>query len=166
MEAARHQDRQGRPVVVRGGKRQCTKCLLWKSLDEFRPLNNPRSAIRVRPTCYECDRAYSREVWRRRKDDPIRGAKKAEQDRDYWLRVAYGITAQQYDAMFLDQNGGCAICGEPPRKRRLDVDHDRDTGKVRGLLCNAHNQGIGQFRHNPKLLMSAVQYLMKHVKEV
>lgn len=41
----------------------------------------------------------------------------------------------QYDKMLAAQGGKCAICKRPPKSRRLAVDHDHKTGKVRGLLC-------------------------------
>lgn len=47
----------------------------------------------------------------------------------------YGITAEQYDAMLARQGGGCVICGRPPKKKRLAVEHDHKTKRVRGLAC-------------------------------
>ena len=46
-----------------------------------------------------------------------------------------GVTDEDYALMLATQGGGCAICGNPPRTRRLHVDHDHKTGVVRGLLC-------------------------------
>jgi len=51
------------------------------------------------------------------------------------LRRKYGITPAQYDEMFARQGGVCAVCGRPPMTRRLAVDHDHVTKRVRGLLC-------------------------------
>lgn len=53
-----------------------------------------------------------------------------------------GFTAEAYDAMLEAQGGGCAICGNPPKSRRLHVDHDHKTGAVRGLLCHRCNRGL------------------------
>lgn len=56
----------------------------------------------------------------------------------------YGITVEEYDQMVENQNGVCAICEKPCASgRRLAVDHDHVTGKVRGLLCGACNRIIG-----------------------
>jgi len=69
--------------------------------------------------------------------------------------------------MFLSQNGVCAICsgGETVKTRgtlrRLAVDHDHETGKVRGLLCNRCNNGLGNFRDDPDLLREAIAYLQE-----
>jgi hypothetical protein len=53
-----------------------------------------------------------------------------------------GVTDDQYDAMLQAQGGGCAICGSRPKTRRLHVDHDHATGRVRGLLCHVHNRRL------------------------
>jgi len=50
----------------------------------------------------------------------------------------------------------CVICGAA---ETLVVDHDHVTGKVRGMLCNHCNRGLGHFRDNPTLLEFAAQYL-------
>jgi hypothetical protein len=54
----------------------------------------------------------------------------------------YGITCQDYWALFRLQKGLCALCKSPPGKRRFDVDHDHETGEIRGLLCRKCNQTI------------------------
>lgn len=66
----------------------------------------------------------------------------AEQKRNWQLRNRYGITTDQYDDMLAAQGGTCAICGRPPKNRRLYVDHDHDNGRVRGLLCASCNSSL------------------------
>ena len=56
-----------------------------------------------------------------------------------------GVTDEDYARMLDAQGGGCAICGNPPRSRRLHVDHDHRTGKVRGLLCFRCNRGLPNY---------------------
>lgn len=80
------------------------------------------------------------------------------------LRREFGITPQQYEAMHAAQNGLCAVCQKPETKVttgtcRLAVDHDHETGKVRGLLCANCNVGIGCFFDDPALLEAAAAYL-------
>lgn len=64
-----------------------------------------------------------------------------------WLRRKYGITSEQYDKMFVRQNGRCAICpnklyppGDPSGHRAAPVDHDHKTNRVRGLACYVCNR--------------------------
>lgn len=63
--------------------------------------------------------------------------------RKYALKSTYGITEEQYLQLLAEQNGGCAICGKPPGKRQLAVDHCHKTGVIRGLLCGRCNLGLG-----------------------
>lgn len=58
----------------------------------------------------------------------------------------YKLTVEQYDAILKEQNGVCYMCGcaEPVKGRRLSVDHDHDTGQIRGLLCSRCNPILGK----------------------
>jgi hypothetical protein len=68
----------------------------------------------------------------------------------------YGMTAETFEAMAASQNGVCAVCKE----REFDhVDHDHESGSVRGLLCRQCNVGIGFFQDSPELLAKAIKYL-------
>lgn len=78
----------------------------------------------------------------------------------------YGITLDQYRAMFDAQEGKCAICLGQPKGRnavnnRLDVDHCHTTGKVRGLLCSDCNTSLGKLSDDIGNLKRAIQYLEK-----
>ena len=59
--------------------------------------------------------------------------------RQYFLWKTYKITEEQYTNMWKKQKGKCAICGKDLKEHYLDVDHDHETGKVRGLLCRYCN---------------------------
>lgn len=82
----------------------------------------------------------------------------------------HGITPEQYDVMLADQGGRCAICGttEPGKGSRFAIDHDHSCcpgsfscgSCVRGLLCNRCNMGIGLLQDNPKIIASALQYII------
>ena len=73
----------------------------------------------------------------------------------------YGITIEDYNRLFEEHDGCCAICGRHQTElvRKLHIDHDHNTGKIRGLLCYNCNDGLGRFRDNPELLNKAVEYL-------
>lgn len=71
----------------------------------------------------------------------------------------YGLTVADYEALFERQGGACGICREEPGESRLDIDHDHVTGRVRGLLCQNCNTGLGQFDDQITKLLAAVDYL-------
>lgn len=58
------------------------------------------------------------------------------------LMQKYGITVAQYDKMFALQDGKCVGCGRPPKTRRLAVEHDHKTKRVRGLACHNCNRHL------------------------
>lgn len=78
------------------------------------------------------------------------------------LNKRFGITIKDYEDMLIKQEGKCAICGELPVKRRHAVDHDHNTGKVRGLLCWRCNRTIGALNDDPVLIRKAAEYLEQH----
>ncbi len=78
------------------------------------------------------------------------------------LKSIYKITKEEYDIMLIQQNGKCYICEEEDintRNKKLVVDHDHNTGKVRGLLCYSCNIGLGFFHDNIEHLSNAIKYL-------
>lgn len=70
----------------------------------------------------------------------------------------YGLTEDDYDRLYKEQNGLCKICKGVP-KGRMPVDHNHKTGEVRGLLCDACNLGLGCFRDDPDRMIAAVAYV-------
>jgi hypothetical protein len=81
-------------------------------------------------------------------------------NREWRLRNDYGLTAEEYDILLESQNGLCKICrGMQADGRRLAVDHDHKTGRVRGLLCDWCNRALGLFRDDPQLCEAAKEYL-------
>lgn len=86
-----------------------------------------------------------------------------EKNRRRWLQRGYGITLETYQALFESQNGLCAICGEKCSiKRTLSVDHNHQTGTVRGLLCHKCNTAIGFLGENIGRLQNVIDYLNKY----
>lgn len=75
----------------------------------------------------------------------------------------YGISLIEYDELYTNQNGLCKICLQLcSTGRRLCVDHNHKTGKVRGLLCLNCNRAIGNFRDSVELLENAKKYLVEN----
>ena len=86
--------------------------------------------------------------------------------REYKLLTQYGLTLEDYVRLDEKQGGRCASCrefetakGNTGRVRLLAVDHDHETGEVRGLLCSLCNTGVGSLGDDPVLLRKAVDYL-------
>jgi hypothetical protein len=77
---------------------------------------------------------------------------------------SYGISLEQYDRLLAAQNGGCAICGskeaKTQRNGRFCLDHNHQTGEVRGLLCAPCNRGVGLLGDDPERLKKASDYLL------
>lgn len=93
----------------------------------------------------------------------------ASYGREWHLMRKFKITGEQYAALLNAQGGGCGVCGNkethtyPSGKLKdLSVDHDHDTGEIRGLLCFNCNQGIGRFQNDPVRLRAAADYLDRH----
>lgn len=105
--------------------------------------------------CKECVKGY----WKgRQRNNPITVYALS-------LKKLYGITVKDYERMLAEQDGLCAICLTTPdqqkRRKYLCVDHDHETGEVRGLLCGPCNSAIGLLKDNPLMLQSALNYLQK-----
>lgn len=78
---------------------------------------------------------------------------------DARLRRRFDIGIDDYDAMFLAQSGGCALCGRKPSGgKALHVDHDHATLKVRGLLCHQCNWYMGTVDADPAILDRIKEY--------
>jgi hypothetical protein len=77
------------------------------------------------------------------------------------IKCEYSMTEQYYDELCQRQGGKCAICGRHRSefKRRLFIDHDHETGKVRGLLCMMCNTAIGLMKDDISRLLVAAMYL-------
>ena len=77
---------------------------------------------------------------------------------------AYGIDQTDYTEIFEKQGRRCAICKSSTPKRKSQrwfcIDHDHNTGEVRGLLCNDCNVAIGRFDDSVEILESARNYLL------
>ena len=86
------------------------------------------------------------------------GAQREAADK-YYYKNKYGLSQEEVQKM---RTGGCGICGAKSgagRHGQLNVDHDHATGRVRGVLCNSCNLGLGQFGDSKEVLVAAVQYL-------
>lgn len=125
-------------------RKKCKYCGKTKSHSEFQSFKK-NEKLYPRPFCKECKKQGNFE-W------------------DIWK--LYRIRLPEYNKLYSEQRGCCACCGKSERAhaRRLHIDHDRDTGIIRGLLCTQCNPGIGYFQHSIDRLRMAIIYLEKFKK--
>lgn len=97
---------------------------------------------------------YNREYHKR----PASKAKK----QDIRLQNTYGISTEQKEQMIKQQNGVCPLCKKPfSRKKDIHIDHDHDSGEVRGILCSKCNLAIGLLYESIPTLINIINYLKK-----
>jgi hypothetical protein len=143
-----------RPRVDYSLGKRCCDCRAVKPPDEFYLRRDRRQGAGLDSRCKKC--ANRNRV------------------RDRW-RAQNGMPAADYLGMVIVQCGTCAVCGETetassrtrstgPRRgtRRLNVDHNHETGQIRGLLCSRCNTGLGLLGDNPDLLRRAAAYLEEY----
>lgn len=100
------------------------------------------------------------ERYRAKQQQYVDEGRKQAWNRKSYLKRRYGLTLEQYDEMLAAQGGVCAICRKPrPEERTLHIDHDHQTGKIRGLLCFRCNNALGDFDEEYELFVRAADYL-------
>lgn len=109
------------------------------------------------PYCRVCRNGNFREAY---KTNPV----VKEQARWRAIKHRYGLTRAQFDALWAEQSGCCAICKqeirqEPGFRMNAATDHCHVSGKVRGLLCQPCNRGLGHFNDSADLLRAAAAYI-------
>jgi hypothetical protein len=92
---------------------------------------------------------------------PELAPQRAAANRVITLRRHYGITVDEYEWLLSAQGGVCKICRKPEtgRRKSLSVDHCHASDRIRGLLCDRCNRGIGLLRDDLIVLTAAVAYL-------
>lgn len=128
----------------------------WGTTDERSPKR------RTHRTCQRCERTLPLAAFYNTSAHCAECYPHYRQERNAQrLSRASGVTVRVAE-LREGQQERCAICGthesEAPKKR-LHVDHDHETGRVRGLLCSRCNTGIGQFKDDPVRLQAAIVYL-------
>lgn len=134
--------------------KKCRECNLEKEEQLFGQYKN-RNKIYYRNICKVC---RSKEESIKYKNNLVVSERMKATSRKTALRNLYGITETNFDEMYINQNGCCAIC-KKQTKKKLNIDHCHKTKKVRGLLCWNCNMGIGYFKDDINLLNNAIKYL-------
>ena len=168
----------------------CSKCKQLKPINEFYPSQIHASWARCIP-CFRSYYDYNdgkekrkqwhgqwyskprnrrktinrSRIWRQKNPDRYRqatkdyAAKTKSKHKDCHLRRLYGITLAEYNAMLIRQNNRCAGCNYATNDLR--VDHDHNTGLIRGLLCNDCNLTVGKYFDSIGSLLALVCYLFR-----
>lgn len=118
--------------------KRCGHCHKIKQLSDFPKRSRQKDGLNY--NCRECS---------------------LQQGKESKYRLRYGITLQEKEKMLEEQDGKCAIC-ERIILGRSCVDHDHKTGKIRKILCDSCNTGIGFFGDSSSLLLKAASYLMEY----
>ena len=155
--------------------KRCSCCKIEKPLVDF--CSNRSRPDGLSCTCRVCAARY-RKIWRANntEKDDTRGREYHKEHKpsfvtkknraNHHLKRTFGITLEDFDRMVKDQDGVCAICGKPETAstgngsvRRLAVDHDHKTGKIRSLLCGVCNQNLGVYENGKEQFE---EYLRRH----
>lgn len=131
---------------------KCPKCDTIKLLEEFS--RNRRTKNGRNSWCKSCIRPAIKD-WGRRNRPNLRNT---------LIKSRYGIDQLEYNAMFTEQKGCCAICKKHQSTlgKTLSIDHCHATLVVRGLLCGNCNRALGYLQDSSELLTAAIAYLSKH----
>lgn len=142
---------------------ECARCHWALPLSEF--YKNKRYKSGYKTTCIKCNNEVRKlnypNIAKERAELQRRLRKKDRRKiRSYQLKGLYGMTMDDYDRMYADQQGCCRICGEHYDK--LYIDHCHTTDKVRGLLCPCCNAFIGMAKEDIRILTKAICYIKRH----
>lgn len=117
----------------------CARCADYLPIHRFAVFKSGKREGQPASYCRRCSKAY------------------AHAQR---LKKIYGVAAEEYDRLLQIQEGRCAICRDRPVNRQLAVDHNHQTGQIRGLLCKRCNHDLlGSARDSVEVLERAICYL-------
>ena len=139
-----------------GYRNDCKLCFL-KAAHDHHAANPEPARDRAKRWARENPERY-----RARQDEYRESGRKRDADRKSHLKRTFGMTEADYENLLAVQGGGCAICGRLPKGRSLHIDHDHETGRVRGALCFACNVAIGHLGEDPTLATRLIDYLEQH----
>lgn len=137
-------------TCIINNQKECSKCKDTKDISCFDKRVNRKSGIQS--MCRTCRASYPKNACPKR-------------IRNYDLLKSYGISTEDFEKLLTTQNNCCGICGinqdslKTNKKKYLCVDHCHTTGKIRGLLCDKCNRGIGLLGDDLNNLIKAVEYL-------
>lgn len=143
----------------------CNCCKIIKPLSDYHIDKN-----RIKNICKDCSNKQSLKRYHKLTDDEKVKRSQLGRERmgklyfkEYKLKTKYGLCLEDYNKMLSNQDGKCSICKiEFTEKTTPRVDHNHNSGTVRGLLCHSCNTAIGHLRENVETLKQAISYLEKY----
>jgi hypothetical protein len=138
-------------LILARPTKTCTNCKKEKSVEDFDKHRLGKYGRHSK--CKLCTKEYIK------KDRQAHPEKYKQKNLKAKLKYFYDLTFEQYQQMLKDQNGLCLGCGKSPKSIRLNVDHDHETGKVRGLLCTNCNSALGAISDNIEVLENLIRYI-------
>lgn len=145
----------------------CRKCGEEKTLEHF--YRSVRSRLGVICVCKPCHNLRTtswaknnrplynktQRAWRKTKPSLVDS---------YQIKSRYGLTLEKFDAMLIDQHFQCKICkiNISHFKRRVCIDHDHITKKIRSLLCSGCNSSLGKMKYSIESFNNAIKYIQEH----
>ena len=159
--------RKRKLLNIKYGKKICSRCGEIKKLTEFYTVRRCGSPSWCKKCKLDQNKKYAKnpevaarkKAWRKKYNISTADLRKFSR-----MKRIYGITFEEYMEMMNSQNGKCVICKDKliMERRGIHIDHCHNTDKVRGLLCNNCNAGLGFFKENKESLRNAIQYLEKN----
>lgn len=131
-----------RENLIKEDKNRCIRCNLVKPLSQFRKSSHVNTGYLN--TCKSC--------------------LSISQRASVIVRL-YGITINEYETLLQEQNNKCVVCHIDLLNTKQCIDHDHTTGKVRGILCDSCNRGLGLLKDDPKILIRGARYIKAHLKQ-
>lgn len=128
---------------------KCSHCKLWLPRDNFHKSKDGRGGrqARCKPCASKANQRYNSQPEVKAKKKAYRNrpevrAHKTAYHRNRHLRRTYGLTVEQWESLFDQQDRRCALClaEHPGTKNEWHTDHDHETGNIRGILCESCNR--------------------------
>ena len=155
---------------VSPSKRICKNCNIKITKHNWVRLIDKVNSTFKSLICKQCTfnrKEYYKEYYKKNKEKRNAASKNWYQDNKEAVSASnrkrkYGISSEEYDTMLEEQDNKCKIClvsFTNLSPQHIHTDHCHTTNKIRGLLCNFCNVGLGHFKDDPKLLLKASIYL-------
>lgn len=141
--------------------RVCRGCNVRKPLTDFAP--NAANRLGRTTMCRPCHKLYVKDLVAGH--TPERREQSLALAAQSTARSHFGISRDEFAALFPDGVGVCSVCGSTkrtPGRRRLSIDHDHVTGAVRGILCHPCNSALGLCGDDPARLRALADYVEAH----